>query len=218
VGVADAAERQDALALELAGTAKLIGTLEAALGVARQREAEATRQRRIAGQAAQISRVEAILHRRAKYAQNITEAIADAVKAYRLLVDNSIRAHIAFPGDAPQGTALGAGELRHLVAAELYRQGGVPPLSADPMPSFPGAHVADTTLVGTPEKIMPLVDAIRAANSYATKVMHGQTPADMPLADPAATADHDPIETAEMAETVPTVDANDYTPVRVRMS
>jgi hypothetical protein len=209
-------DRVETLAVELAAASRLIGTLTAAIGVAKAREAEAARQRRIAGQAAQIGRVEAILHRRARYAEQLTDHLTAAMKVWRLLVDNSVRAGIAYPaGDAPLGTMLGPVQIKALVAAELHRLGGVPPLSADPMPSFPGAYVADHALLGTPEKIVPLADAIQAANSYAVAAMHGQAPADMPLADPVAT---DPVEEAEMAEAVPTVDANDYTPVRVRMS
>jgi hypothetical protein len=219
MGVPDAVERHDALAVELAAAAKLIGTLEAAITVAKAREAEAARQRRVEGQKAQIERVTAILHRRAKYAQQLTEAISDAVKAFRLLADNSVRAGIAFPGgDAPLGAMFGPGQIQKLVAAETYRQGGVPPLSADPMPSFPGAHVADTYLVGQPDKIPLLLDAIKAANDYAIASMRGQTPTDWVAADPVAT---DPIEETEMAEAIPTgptIDATTYVPVKVRMA
>ncbi len=63
--------------------------------MARQREAEAARQRRVEGQKAHIERVTKILTRRQKYAVELSAAIAETVRLYRLLADNSERAGIA---------------------------------------------------------------------------------------------------------------------------
>ena len=189
-GVAGADQREQALGEQITSLRRVIEGLTAALAIARQRDAEAARQRWLAEHADLVKRVRGMLQRRHKYAAEFEAAIAQAVQAWRRMVDNSTRALVAYPyGSQLGGTELRPGDIERLVKAELYRQGGVPFVGGgqaeSPYPSFPGGVAPNLALRDMPERITPLAQAIEAANEHALKILQGDT---VPVEQPQASA------------------------------
>jgi hypothetical protein len=163
----------DALAAHHADKARL----EAALSGAEARtEAEAKAQR-LAARAAQVERVGKFLDQRTAIVEKIETAVGELVKEWRALIALSDKAYAAFPnGPPPQGMALQNMELTQLLAAELYRQSAVAPITGRPQlerqpPTLPSPRCPNHLLLAQPEKITPLRVEIERANNLARSIM-----------------------------------------------
>jgi hypothetical protein len=145
---------------------------------ARNREQAEAAQR--AAQAAVRERVGKLLDQRTAIVTRIENAISELVGGWRELIALSDKAHAAYPnGPPPIGLALSNGELIQLVGAELYRLGGVVPVTGTPqlgrmVPTLPGPKCPDYMLIHQPEKITKLSVAIEQANALARSVMENK--------------------------------------------
>jgi len=159
-----------------------VARLETALAAVELKAAEAARQRLLAEQAGLRERVSKILDQRLDVAKRFTGNLELLVRDFRDLVNLSDKAYVAFPrmyGEPPDAVALGNVLLVQLVAAEMFRQGHVAPITGQPttgrpIPSLPGPK-ADYSFIELPERITPLADAIAEANKFAVATMEGRT-------------------------------------------
>jgi hypothetical protein len=165
----------------LAAAQAEIVRLETALAAVEAKATEATRQRLIAEQAGLRARVGKLLDQRLDAAKRFSGSLESLVRDFRELIDLSDKAYAAFPrlhGEPPEAVALGNTLIIRLVAAEMFRQGHVAPVTGREevrrsMPSLPGPH-ASFEFIELPERIKPLADEIAEANRFGIAVMEGK--------------------------------------------
>jgi hypothetical protein len=154
-----------------------IARLQSAMvgATARTREVAEAQQRAV--QAAARERVSKILDERVGTVAKIEAAIAELVRGWHELIEQSDRALVAFPnGPPPTGMALTNGELIQLLGAELFRQGATVPVTGRPQlarlpPTLPGPKSPDYMMIHQPEKITKLSAVIEQANNLARSIM-----------------------------------------------
>jgi hypothetical protein len=126
------------------------------------------------------SGVSKILDERVGTVAKIEAAIAELVRGWHELIEQSDRALVAFPnGPPPTGMALTNGELIQLLGAELFRQGATVPVTGRPQlerlpPTLPGPKSPDYMMIHQPEKITKLRVVIEQANNLARSIMEGK--------------------------------------------
>jgi hypothetical protein len=157
-----------------------IARLESALAGAEARNRAEAKAQRLATQAAARERVSKILDERVGTVAKIESAIAELVRGWHELIEQSDRALAAFPnGPPPTGMALTNGELIQLVGAELFRQGATVPVTGRPQlerlpPTLPGPKSPDYMMIHQPEKITKLSVVIEQANNLARSIMENK--------------------------------------------
>lgn len=169
-GDPDKAEQVARLDAQVTSLQARIGMLQAALTVARDKEAERLAALRIENQKATVQRAKAMLDRRRTYAEKLSEHLTQAARMYRLMVENGERCRILFPSlHDPKGAKLQAGDVRNLVANELWRvaPGSISNVGYLGTDSFPGASPAHPSLQHQPTMTPPLVERVKEANAHA---------------------------------------------------
>lgn len=166
---------------EMSATSADISRFELALSAMETRAAKAAADDQVAEISALRGRVVGMLDRRVVAAQTFEAAIGEAVHAMRLLAGLSKEVWAAWPGQQPQGGIIfGPDELGTLIAAEMYRQGGVViptgGVSSGPTQmALPAPRAPTIASFNVPEAIPPLTTAIEQANTYAKQMLGGAT-------------------------------------------
>jgi hypothetical protein len=174
-----AEKRYHATVAELSTTDAEIRRLETALASIERKASEALSFQQAQEQERLREREARLLGERIPVAKEFSEHLALAVEAFRKLSELSDRAFMAFPGQQPQGAALGNAELVGLIAAEMFRLGAVAPVTGRAqvgrgVPSLPAPKAPGLEFLARPEAIKPLVAAIEEANTFAKAVMEGK--------------------------------------------
>lgn len=159
-----------------------VDRLSAALASMDRRATETVTAEQTAAAAQDRARVAALLDDRIEAARAFEAAITAAVGAYHSLLDISDRANLAWPGSLPDqmATALGSGPIVHLVAAEMFRQGGAPTLTGGgaqvlrKLPPLPAPKWPAFDYIDLPQNVPPLVTAIMDANVIAKEILEGK--------------------------------------------
>jgi hypothetical protein len=151
-----------------------IERLELALAGMEKKAAQKFEAEQLAEQAALRARVSKILDQRVPSAKAFEVAIADAVRAFREIVDLSDRAAMAWPGRQPEGgAALSNLEICTLVSSELFRQGhvaivtGRPPTGRREPPPLPAPRAPSLEFIDMPDRVPSIVAQIEQANAFA---------------------------------------------------
>jgi hypothetical protein len=145
---------------------------------ARSREAAEARQR--AAQAAIRERFYKRIDERLPLARKIEGKITELVHLWHEWIAVNTKAYEEYPnGPPPTGLGLTNSEALHQFAAELYRQGGVAPVTGRPQlerlpPTIPGARCPDFMMLAQPEKIASFSGVIGQANAHARTVVESK--------------------------------------------
>jgi hypothetical protein len=152
------------------------------IGLLEQQHAQEEAERQAHRKAELIDRVEAKLAERDAAGAELQATIAQADELFRKVVALSREADAAWPfptSDRPT-CLLMPGSVLIALQHELYRVGARPLLyggqdaAREAEVSFPGGKSPRLEFVGLPAKIQPLMDALKAASSYASEIMRGR--------------------------------------------
>lgn len=146
-----------------------VATLKAAHAAAIRREQDALAASRAALQKTQLAACRKHIEARNATAIKLSEAIADAAKAYRELQERSAKARAATPIGMtfPMGANFETDTLRNLVIAELWRASAQPG-DADQL-ALPGAHYPHVNFQHNPGAVPALADTIKKGSDFALR-------------------------------------------------
>jgi hypothetical protein len=136
-------------------------------------------ERRAKEQRGVIERVERKLNESNEAAAELQNFVALAEKAFRKIIALRSECAAEYPFSTNDQVALAftAQTIHALLTHELARVGSKPFVGgadgAMVQVSFPGARAPDHALAAQPEAIKPLVDAIREASEFASRLMRG---------------------------------------------
>jgi hypothetical protein len=169
---------------ELADQRRALAIETDRIALLEQRAAEEAWQRRAEAHVAQIESVEAIFAERNAAGAELAEHLAAAVIAYRKVVSLNETAGASWPFSfAETGAALLGHGFVSAVGAELYRlSGSEAAVPGEHQAAFPGARCPSIT-DPRPGSVPPLVEQMREATAYASRVMR-DLPAPTPPAPP----------------------------------
>ena len=175
LGVGGAPARLTKVLEQIAAEKAVAARLRLAHSAALARDQEAERAQRAALRKAQIAALRKHLDSRDAAAEALSAAIAEAVKHFKTLVERSRKAgDIAPIGDPmPQGAISEFGELKTLVAQEIYRLDGGDALRGNRQ-SFPGAVCIDINHQGKPDAIEALADHLKRNSAYIIQTITGR--------------------------------------------
>jgi hypothetical protein len=150
-----------------------IHALEAAHGAAVERDEQQKRAQLAALRQTAVNSVKRHFDLRNAAAAKLSAAFAEVGEHWRALLTHSEKAHAASPGGSwPAGALCGPGELKRLVAAEMYRLAGDPSLGN--ARSLPGAEPVDLRHLGDLNAIPPLADVLKRAGDHTVAVLRGE--------------------------------------------
>jgi len=177
LGVDGAASALDKLVRDIATAKAELATLQGAHSAAEKRDAEVIRAQRASLYATQFRTVKANLDKRDAAATALSAAVAEAIKAWTVLVTCSQKANAATPlGTSwPDGGIFARSELQRLVGAELYRHDGGDAMLGNKF-SFPGAAVELLDHQGRPDVIVPLADKLKQNSAWIVATLTGKEP------------------------------------------
>jgi hypothetical protein len=169
---------------ELADQRRALAIETDRIALLEQRAAEEAWQRRAEAHVAQIESVEAIFAERNAAGAELAEHLAAAVIAYRKVVSLNETAGASWPfAFHDTGAALLGHGFVSAVGAELYRlSGSEAAVPGEHQAAFPGARCPSIT-DPRPGSVPPLVEQMREATAYASRVMR-DLPAPTPPAPP----------------------------------
>jgi hypothetical protein len=138
-------------------------------------------ERRVQAQAELIGRIEKKFTERTKVGEELAAVITQANRLFRKLLElnHDLTAPWAWPTGDLASIMLPRQSILSAIEHELYRQTAVPMLGGgmdrgDTGTRFPGAKAPSFTLMGQPQSIVPLVDALKAAAAHASDIMRGK--------------------------------------------
>lgn len=183
--VQDAASDREyqAVVAEMEANAREVERLKAAISGAALQQQEATAGQARAAREAHRGQMADLLDRSLGVAREFEALSADLVAKWRELVEIRRTVGRAWPGGvAPAGLALNAGTLAPLVVSEMWRVGGIDPVTGghgsehSGAPPFPGVKSPSLSLVNSPAAAQGLVDAIEECNRMAMALLSGEQP------------------------------------------
>ncbi len=146
--------------------------LEGAYAVALEQEARAEQRARAKMYAAKLRDVQQHLAARDASAQALSAAIAEAVKHYRAMVEQSTLAIEASPAKWPTGSGCELGILRRQVEVELFRLSGDGTLTGSM--NFPGAQHHDLSKALNPAGLPALPDVLSKASVHTVAMLQAE--------------------------------------------
>jgi len=170
------------LGVEIEGVRRLADAHRQRLVLLAEEAQKEANERRVQAQAELIGRIEKKFAERTKVGEELAAVITQANRLFRKLLElnRDLTAPWAWPTGDLASIMLPRQSILSAIEHELYRQTAVPMLGGgqdlgkETGIRFPGAKAPSFMLLGQPQSIVPLADALKAAAAHASDIMRGK--------------------------------------------